>query len=438
MERQGERDGTDERDDADLDERPDPARAPVPIGDLPPRDPCDHRRDVHREERGGRSQLGVPRRPHRGDDVGEERREHHDVAGGDTEQAAHPEPGEDRPERSGDPLGRRPRLTGHDEREPEPGHRDRGRRDEERELRATERVQGGIRERGNRASERHRHLPHAERPATSRRRVGREERSCACDGHDGRADAGEGDRGEEGGGRRRERSNHEPDRAERRSRQDRESRTDPVDEDSGPDECEPGSEHPRSEHGAEREEAHVVVDPELRADRGKPEEDERDGGLCGGRTREHDPRCLRRRHPPDYPWRVDRDAIARAGRRAQAEEALAFEREREAALREQIAALVLEDEAPRLDAEAFASLDDADVQLVRTALGELADELEAETDEEDPFAQELYVTFDDDVDEPEEDEVARLEGEIEESLRVQHALQRFIAALEQPVVPEVH
>ena len=94
---------------------------------------------------------------------------------------------------------------------------------------------------------------------------------------------------------------------------------------------------------------------------------------------------------------MDRDAIARAGRRAQAEEALAYEREREAALREQIAALVLEDEAPRLDAEAFASLDDADVQLVRTALGELADELEAETDEEDPFAQELYVTFDEDV-----------------------------------------
>lgn len=135
---------------------------------------------------------------------------------------------------------------------------------------------------------------------------------------------------------------------------------------------------------------------------------------------------------------MDRDAIARAGRRAQAEEALAFEREREAALREQIAALVLEEEAPRLDAEAFASLDDADVMLVRTALGELADELEAETDEEDPFAQELYVTFDEEPDEPEEDEVARLEGEIEESQRVQHALERFIAALEQPVVPEVH
>ena len=63
---------------------------------------------------------------------------------------------------------------------------------------------------------------------------------------------------------------------------------------------------------------------------------------------------------------MDRDAIARAGRRAQAEEALAFEREREAALREQIAALVLEEEGPRLDAEAFASLDDADVRLVRS------------------------------------------------------------------------
>lgn len=135
---------------------------------------------------------------------------------------------------------------------------------------------------------------------------------------------------------------------------------------------------------------------------------------------------------------MDRDAIARAGRRAQAEEALAFEREREAALREQIAALVLEEEASRLDAEAFASLDDADVRLVRTALGELADELEAETDEEDPFAQELYVTFDEEAGEPEEDEVARLEGEIERSVRVQHALERFIGALDEPVVPEVH
>jgi hypothetical protein len=135
---------------------------------------------------------------------------------------------------------------------------------------------------------------------------------------------------------------------------------------------------------------------------------------------------------------VDRDAIARAGRRVQAEEALAFEREREAALREQIAALVLEEEAPRLDAEAFASLDSDDVRLVRAALGELAEELEAETDEEDPFAQELYVTFDEESDEPEEDEVARLQGEIDESLRVQRALERFIAALEHPAVPEVH
>ncbi len=136
---------------------------------------------------------------------------------------------------------------------------------------------------------------------------------------------------------------------------------------------------------------------------------------------------------------MDRDAIARAGRRAQATEALAFEREREAALRDQIAALVLEEEGPRLDAEAFASLGDDEVSLVRAALGELADEVEPDDGaEEDPFAEELYVTFDDEPAEAEEDEISRLEREIEESLRVQHALERFIAALDRPPVPEVH
>ena len=127
--------------------------------------------------------------------------------------------------------------------------------------------------------------------------------------------------------------------------------------------------------------------------------------------------------------------MARAGRRAQAEEALAFEREREAALREQIAALVLEEEGARVDAAAFAELAPDEVELVRTALGEVAGEVEVDDDDE-LFGLEPYVTFDDEDDEPPVDELARLGAETEESQRVQAALERYIAALDRPAVPE--
>ena len=129
---------------------------------------------------------------------------------------------------------------------------------------------------------------------------------------------------------------------------------------------------------------------------------------------------------------MDREEVARAGRRAQAEEALAFEREREAALRDQIAALVLEEEGARVDAAAFAELPPDDVELVRSALGELADD--GEEDEDDLFGDEPYVTFEDD-DEPPVDEVARLGAEIEGSQRIQAALERYIAALDRPAAP---
>ena len=59
---------------------------------------------------------------------------------------------------------------------------------------------------------------------------------------------------------------------------------------------------------------------------------------------------------PDYGWFVDRIAIARAERRRQAMEELEFEREREAALHEEIARLVLELEGPGLDEEVFGRL----------------------------------------------------------------------------------
>ena len=135
---------------------------------------------------------------------------------------------------------------------------------------------------------------------------------------------------------------------------------------------------------------------------------------------------------------MDRDAVARAGRRAQAEEALAFEREREAALRHQLAELVLEQEGARVDAEAFATLGEDEARLVRAALGQV-DEDEID-EEEDPFADDVYVVFEDEPDEQdddEEDEASRLQREIERSLQTQAALERFIAALDAPAPTEV-
>ena len=69
------------------------------------------------------------------------------------------------------------------------------------------------------------------------------------------------------------------------------------------------------------------------------------------------------------------------------------------------------------------------------ALGQVDEE---DVEEEDPFAEDLYVVFEDEPDEQEddEDETARLQDEIEESLRTQAALERFIAALDAPAPTE--
>ena len=56
-----------------------------------------------------------------------------------------------------------------------------------------------------------------------------------------------------------------------------------------------------------------------------------------------------------------------------------------------------------------------EVRRVRAALGQVDEE---DVEEEDPFAEDLYVVFEDEPDEQEddEDETARLQDEIEESL----------------------
>ena len=114
---------------------------------------------------------------------------------------------------------------------------------------------------------------------------------------------------------------------------------------------------------------------------------------------------------------LDRDAIARARRQRDFEEALDDERSREAALREQIELIVTEEEGPRIDRELLELLEPGEAVL-------LADLFHAPDDRDD-----LDV---DEDDEPDEDEVARLNGEIEESRARQRALERAVQLLGSP------
>lgn len=120
---------------------------------------------------------------------------------------------------------------------------------------------------------------------------------------------------------------------------------------------------------------------------------------------------------------MDREAIARAQRRRQALEALEFERDRAATLREQVEAIVTETEGPRIDEGAFARMATEDVEVVRAAFqsGELEgpEEEWLEIEEGSPGA------------DPEETEaeIARLEEQIAASRRRQEAFERYIEAL---------
>jgi hypothetical protein len=127
---------------------------------------------------------------------------------------------------------------------------------------------------------------------------------------------------------------------------------------------------------------------------------------------------------------VDRDAIARERRRREALDALEFERDRESALRDQVDETVLEEERARVDREAFARMQPEDADIVRDILGD-EPEIDDGIDEwDDPFAG-LDDEPEPEDDGPTPDEVARLLGEIDDSRSRQHALERFVEALEQ-------
>jgi len=124
---------------------------------------------------------------------------------------------------------------------------------------------------------------------------------------------------------------------------------------------------------------------------------------------------------------MDAEAIARAQRRRLAQEALEFERDREAVLREQLEAVVADVEGPRIDEEAFARMAPEDADLVRAIL---ASGLEGEDPDLDPEDEWYDIGETDEPEaEPFEDEVRRLEQEIADSRRLQQALTSYLDAV---------
>ena len=111
--------------------------------------------------------------------------------------------------------------------------------------------------------------------------------------------------------------------------------------------------------------------------------------------------------------------------RRQAEDALAFERDRESMLTVGLQDVVAEVHGPEIDEEVFAALTPEDALLVRAALGggqrvDDDDDVEDEESGDDPEEAETAV----------QEEIARLQAEIELSRRSQAALERYLELLD--------
>ena len=126
----------------------------------------------------------------------------------------------------------------------------------------------------------------------------------------------------------------------------------------------------------------------------------------------------------DYVGAVDRESIARAERRRQALEALEFERARAGALRDRLESIVTELDGPAIDAACFERMEPADVEIVRPALQSDEPEPVTEPEEEEEDAEDPAAWL--------EQEVVRLQEEIESSNRRQLAFERYLDALAKP------
>lgn len=122
---------------------------------------------------------------------------------------------------------------------------------------------------------------------------------------------------------------------------------------------------------------------------------------------------------------MDLREIAREQRRRQAVEALEFEREREAALLGAMEVTAADLEGAGLDEAAFAQMEPAEVEIVRSVLSETDDTELAEALGED------WISFQSDEERHAEqvEEVARLEAELVECRRRQAAFRRYLELL---------
>ena len=137
---------------------------------------------------------------------------------------------------------------------------------------------------------------------------------------------------------------------------------------------------------------------------------------------------------------MDREAIARKLRRRQVEELLEFEREREQTLKDQIELVIGEAEGAGIDAGVFSRLAPEHVEILRRELNpqHAFEPDEPGEDVEDFFGWERDEISDDDewsfqfeeqVDTTEE-ELARLNEELEDCCRRQAAYEAYLAALD--------
>jgi hypothetical protein len=120
---------------------------------------------------------------------------------------------------------------------------------------------------------------------------------------------------------------------------------------------------------------------------------------------------------------VDREALARAGRRRQALEGLESEREREEALREELEDRVAEADGERVDERAVASMPREDAELIRSLFARPANDVVGE----DP-ASDYGIAIDEE--DALEEEIARLARELDDCRRRQRAYERYLEALE--------
>jgi hypothetical protein len=116
--------------------------------------------------------------------------------------------------------------------------------------------------------------------------------------------------------------------------------------------------------------------------------------------------------------------MARAARRRQAQDALAFERDREAMLVEQLEEVVAETDGEGVDAVAFAVMDAGDAALVRDALGTTPQPVDGDEELE-------TISFEDEEDplELQREELERLAEVLDACRRKQRALEHYLRVL---------